>query len=59
MEHEIINNQDYALTIKKTWVEPTQQWHLQFTSKLRDYPCGQTWECFLTNSELQKFKDAL
>lgn len=42
----IINNQDYTLSIKKTWVEPTSQWHIQFTSKQTDYPVGHTWECF-------------
>jgi hypothetical protein len=58
-EFTIIDNQDYQLTVKKSWVEPTSQWHLQFTSKLTDYPCGQVWECFLTKDELAKLKDIL
>jgi hypothetical protein len=56
---DIINNQDYTLTVKKTWVEPTNQWHIVFTSKLSDYPAGHTWECFLTHAEVQKLKDIL
>lgn len=55
----IIDNQDYCLTVKKTWVEPTEQWHLQFTSKQTDHPCGHTWECFLTHKEIAKLKDIL
>lgn len=55
----IIDNQDYKLTVKKSWVEPTEQWHLQFTSKQTDYPCGHTWECFLTKDQLKQLKDIL
>jgi len=56
---DIINNQDYTLSVKKTWVEPTEQWHLVFTSRQTDLPCGHTWECFLTQAEVKKLKDIL
>lgn len=58
-EWDIINNQDYRLSVKKAWIEPTQQWHLVFTSKQTDYPCGHSWECFLTHAEIKKLKDIL
>lgn len=58
-EHAIIDNKDYKLTVNKTWVEPTEQWHIQFTSKQTDHPVGHTWECFLTNKELQELKRIL
>ena len=56
---DIINNQDYTLSVKKTWIEPTEQWHLEFTSKLSDYPCGHSFEMFLTHAEIAKLKDIL
>jgi hypothetical protein len=56
MEHKIINNEDYKLKVKKTWVKSTEQWHILLTSE-HEVECK--FEFFLTDFELQKFKDAL
>jgi len=56
MERNIISHEDYKLKIKKTWVPTTEQWHILLTSE-HDIECK--FEFFLTEFELQKFKDAL
>jgi hypothetical protein len=53
---DIINTEDYKLKVKKTWVEATSVWHIQFLSQsVYDH----TFELFLTKEELEKLKDAL
>lgn len=55
-EFEIINNEDYKLKVKKTWIESTNVWHIQLLSQSI---YERRFECFLTHAELAKFKDAL
>jgi len=56
MKQNIINNEDYKLQIRKTWVEPTKVWHIELTSSsIYEH----RFEMFLTDEELQKLKDAL
>ena len=55
-EHDIINNEDYKLKVKKTWVEATGVWHIKFTSQS---VFDRSFECFLTHQELAKLKDLL
>lgn len=56
MEQEIINNEDYKLKVRKTWVEITKIWHIEFlTSSVFE----NRFELFLTDNELQKLKDLL
>jgi hypothetical protein len=56
MEQTIINNDDYKLKIRKTWVEPTAIWHIEFLSQS---VIDTRFEMFLTDYELQQLKDAL
>jgi len=56
MEQTIINNDDYKFKVRKTWIEATQQWHIEFLSQII-LECR--FEMFLTEQELQKLKDAL
>jgi len=56
MEQTVINEEHYKLKVKKNWVKATEQWHIQFVS---DTVNQHTFELFLTDFELQKFKDAL
>jgi hypothetical protein len=55
-EHDIINNEDYRLRLRKTWVEATDVWHIQIQSQSI---FDNRFEMFLTHEELKKFKDAL
>jgi hypothetical protein len=55
-EFDIINNEDYKLKVKKTWVEATNVWHIKITSQS---VFDRSFECFLTHNELAKLKDAL
>jgi len=55
-EHDIINNEDYRLRLKKTWVEATGVWHIQIISQSI---FERRFECFLTHEELKTFKDSL
>ena len=55
-EFDIINNTDYNLKVKKTWVEATNVWHIQLISQSI---FDRRFEMFLTHEELAKFKDAL
>lgn len=56
MKQNIINNEDYILQIRKTWVEPTKVWHIQFLSQSI---YENKFEMFLSEEELQKLKDVL
>ena len=55
-EFDIINNEDYKLKIKKTWVEATNVWHIQLISQSI---FDRRFEMFLTHEELSKLKAAL
>jgi len=52
----IIDTKDYQLRVKKTWVEATKVWHLQFFS-IAD--SEHRWECFLTHEQIKNLKDIL
>jgi hypothetical protein len=55
-DFDIINTEDYKLRLRKTWVEASNNWHIQlFSQSVLDT----RWECFLTPEELKKLKDAL
>jgi hypothetical protein len=56
MEQNVINNEDYKLKVKKTWVATSDIWHIEFISQS---VLDTRFEIFLTDFELQKFKDAL
>ena len=53
---DVINNEDYRLRVKKTWVKATKVWHIQLISQSI---FERRFECFLTHEELKLFKDAL
>ena len=56
MEQTVINNKDYKLKVKKTWVKATEQWHIQFVSdNVNEY----TFELFLTEDELEHLRRVL
>jgi hypothetical protein len=46
----------YTLAVKKTWVESTKQWHIQF-SKTSEWLT--MFEIFLDDAELTKLKESL
>lgn len=53
---DIIDNEDYKLRVKKTWVEATNVWHVKFTSaSIYEH----SFEMFLTHEELKRLKDVL
>ena len=52
----IVDLPHYTLTVKKTWIESTQQWHIQF-SKTAEWQT--MFEIFLDNTELTKLKESL
>ena len=55
-ERDIIDTEDYRLRVKKTWIEATQVWHLQFiTLSVLEH----RWECFVTNEQLKQIKEIL
>jgi len=56
MEQNVINNEEYKLTVRKSWVKATEQWHVEFISQSE---MTTRFEMFVTDFELQKFKDAL
>jgi hypothetical protein len=53
---DIINNNDYKLRVKKTWVEATDCWHIEFYSQS---VLDTRYEMFLTHAELKTLKDIL
>jgi len=56
MEQNVINNEEYKLKVRKTWVATSDIWHIEFISQSE---METRFEIFLTDFELQKFKDAL
>jgi hypothetical protein len=56
MEQNVINEEHYKLKVRKNWVKTTEQWHILLTS---EHAIECKFEMFLTDFELQKFKDAL
>lgn len=53
---DIIDTEDYKLRVKKTWVEATGVWHLQFfTLGVLEH----RWECFLTHEQLAQLREIL
>ena len=55
-QFDIIDTEDYKLRVKKTWVEATGVWHLQFISlSILEH----RWECFLTPEQLISLKEIL
>jgi hypothetical protein len=55
-EFDIINQEDYRLRLKKTWVEATSVWHIQIQSQSI---FENRFEMFLTHAQLRALKDAL
>jgi hypothetical protein len=56
MEQTLINNEDYKLKVKKTWIAATDVWHIQFVSNnVYEY----TFELFLTEDELEHLRKVL
>jgi hypothetical protein len=55
-EFDIINQEDYRLRLKKTWVEATSVWHIQIQSQSI---FDNRFEMFLTHAQLRALKDAL
>jgi hypothetical protein len=53
---DIVNTEDYKLRVRKTWIETSAQWHLEFLSQS---VLDTRWECFLTELELKTLKDIL
>jgi hypothetical protein len=56
MEQTVINNDDYKLKVRKTWIKVTEEWHIELLSQS---VIDTRFELILTDFELQKFKDAL
>ena len=56
---DIITNPDYRLEVKKTWVEVTNQWHIQFIHHDSAQPFPHGSEIFLTKDELKHLKEIL
>lgn len=55
-EFDIINQEDYRLRLKKSWVEATGVWHIQIQSQSI---FDNRFECFLTHEQLKLLKDSL
>jgi hypothetical protein len=55
-QFDIIDSKDYRLRVNKTWVEATGVWHIKFTSL---GVLEHSWECFLTQEQLQSLKEIL
>ena len=55
-EFDIINQDDYKLRLKKSWVEVTGVWHIQISSQSI---FDNRFEMFLTHEQLKLLKDAL
>ena len=55
-QFDIIDTEDYRLRVRKTWIESTGVWHLQFfTLGVLEH----RWECFLTHEQLRDLKEIL
>jgi len=55
-EQLLINNENYKLKVKKTYVPATDVWHIEFVS---DSVYEYTFELFLTDAELEHLKRIL
>jgi hypothetical protein len=55
-EQLVINQEDYKLRVKKTWVEATGVWHIQISSQSI---FDNRFEMFLTPEQLELLKAAL
>ena len=55
-EWDVISTEDYKLRVRKTWIEATDQWHLEFLSQS---VLDSKFEMFLTKEEIKKIKDIL
>ena len=55
-ESQIIDQEDYKLKVKKTWVKATSVWHIQIQSQSI---FDNRFEMFLTDLQLQALKDSL
>ncbi len=56
LSKDIINTEDYKLRVSKTWIQATNQWHLEFLSQS---VLDSKFEMFLTHEEIKKIKDIL
>jgi len=56
LSKDIINTEDYKLRVSKTWIQATNQWHLEFLSQS---VLDSKFEMFLTHEEIKKLKDIL
>ena len=52
----IINNEDYKLKVRKSWVEASKCWHIEFYSQS---VLDTRYEMFLTQEELKQLKEFL
>ena len=55
-QFDIIDQEDYKLKVKKTWVEATSVWHIQILSQSI---FDNRFEMFLTHEQLRALKDVL
>ena len=55
-ESQIIDQEDYKLKVKKTWVKATEVWHIQIQSQSI---FDNRFEMFLTHEQLKALKDVL
>ena len=55
-ESQIIDQEDYKLKVKKTWVKATEVWHIQIQSQSI---FDNRFEMFLDHEQLKAFKDVL
>ena len=53
---DIIDTDDYKFRVKKTWVESTNTWHIQFFNLS---VLEHRFEVFLTHEELKRLKEIL
>lgn len=53
---DIINQEDYKLSVKKTWIESAQVWHIQFLSQSQEL---HRWELFLNKEQVKTLKEIL
>jgi outer membrane biogenesis lipoprotein LolB len=55
---DIISNDEYRLEARKTWIQRTQQWHIEFIHYDSDqFP--HRCEMFLTKEEIARLKEIL
>lgn len=54
---DIINREDYGLTVTKTWLH--DQYQIKLSRRIEGYGELLTTEFYLTAEELAKFKDCL